>query len=610
MANPSVEEIFAATNVVDLVSEYVTLTKKGKNYIGLCPFHQEKTPSFTVSQDKKLAHCFSCGKGGNPAQFLMDLKRIEFREALEILAKKAGMEYKTSAQTEKSQSLAKYYEITAIAKEFYKRNLLKTESGQIALEYLHKRGISDETIKMFDIGLAPSRIDSLYQALKEANFLDLDMKTVGLIKTGATGNYDMFVKRIMFPITNEKSEIVGFSARLYGTDNTQPKYINSTENIIFKKSEVLYNLDKASLYITKVKRVVLHEGFMDVFASVTSGIQEAVCSMGTALTDSHARLLKKYTENVVICYDGDKAGLAAAKKAITVFKRNQMNIHVVILPEGKDPDEYVRAYGKTAYVDYFNNNQIDAVEFLYQYALMLCNKSDFSQVAVLKQDVFTMLRDTGSQTTVETYLGRLAVELKVSSDSIFLDYTSYCNTQVSQKYVEYLPEDKKNSNISTIPVDAFEDEKSVKRKLVEFAYLSKEYCRFLDTMFSQYDLLDHLGREFGSLWYQICDGYYNRYDIFSTAKFEEYLAGDPEVYLIYKDYRTDISKEDLSEKGLREILDTEIRNAYIFKIKELYETYMQTKVTTYLNDLTIKRREYDSFCKEHTSFINTKTIRK
>ncbi len=573
MANPTIEEIFEKTDIVALVGEYVQLTKKGKNYSGLCPFHQEKTPSFTVSVEKKLAHCFSCHKGGNPAQFLMDLKHITFKEALEILAKKAGLEYHSTNTTENTKNYAKYYEITNLAKEFYKRNLLKTESGQIAIEYLHKRGIDDQTIKMFDIGLAPAKIDSLYQTLKEANFLDIDMKAIGLIRSNVASNYDMFIKRVMFPIKDVNGNVVGFSGRIYYEDKEQPKYINSPESLIFNKSEVLYNLDKAQLAITKANRVILHEGFMDVFASVKAGFNEAVCSMGTALTVNHVRILKKFTNNIVLCYDGDKAGLTASKRAINLLEQNGMQIHIVMLPDSLDPDEYVRKYGELAYQKYFTENQLDAVEFLFRYAIKFHNLNDFNEVVAMKNEIFEVLLKANSESTAEVYLGKLASSLNVSIEAVKADYRKYCNTARTQKYVEYIPDDKKTKE-NHLEVNNYPKSDGIKALMLEYCFKDIKYAKYVDAKIDEYDLMQFLGNDFANVWYQLIDGYYNRYDIFTNEKFEEYIMENKDAmnsYLHFKNiYYGNKNKDnqEFCDNDFNELIIKIIRLNYAFKLRE------------------------------------------
>ena len=328
-----INRVIESTDMVDLVSPFVKLTKQGKSYKGLCPFHNEDTPSFVVSQEKHLAHCFGCGKGGNPINFLMQIKQISFNEALNELATKNGIKLTNVVINKKSQDYTKYYEMMQLAAKFYEKNLTTTKSGLEALEYLHKRGLSDETIKMFKIGLAPNNVDALYKVLKDANYLELDMIDVGLIGHNDKGYYDIFSKRIMFPITDEMGNIIGFSGRIFNNnDPNQPKYVNTKETFLYKKGSVLYHLDLAKQEILRKKRVILHEGQMDVIAATSAGFKEAICSMGTALTEAQALVLKKYSSQAIICYDGDKAGIAASKKAINIFKKVGMTASLVLLP--------------------------------------------------------------------------------------------------------------------------------------------------------------------------------------------------------------------------------------------------------------------------------------
>jgi DNA primase len=262
-----IKEIIDKTDIVALVSEYISLTKAGSDYKGICPFHQEKTPSFMVSPSKKIAKCMGCGSGGNPISFLMKIKNINFEEACIILAEKANVELNIKKKNT-GPDLSKYYKIMSEAAKFYHYNLISTKSGQEAIKYLEKRGITKEIIEEFNIGLAPDKSDALYLTLRDLKFNEIDMIDCGLVKASDKSDsfYDLFRKRIMFPVCDRNSNIIAFSGRIYNGEEDTAKYINSPETIIFKKNKSIYHIDLAQPHILKKKRVILHEGQMDVIA--------------------------------------------------------------------------------------------------------------------------------------------------------------------------------------------------------------------------------------------------------------------------------------------------------------------------------------------------------
>ncbi|MDE7162047.1 MAG: DNA primase [Anaeroplasmataceae bacterium] len=428
-----INRVIESTDMVELVSPYVKLTKQGKNYKGLCPFHNEDTPSFVVSQDKHLAHCFGCSKGGNPIQFLMDIKMIPFGEALHELAKKNGIELKEEYRPkQQQQDNSIHYEMLATAAKFYHQNLTMTKSGKEALDYLYKRGIDDETIKTFQIGLAPAAKDSLYKVLKESNYLELNMMDLGLVEHNDQGYYDIFSRRITFPICDEQGHIVGFSARIFNNpDKTQPKYINTRDTFLYHKGQILYHLDLAKTEILRKKRFILHEGQMDVIASTYAGLKESICTMGTALTVEQAYVLKKYADHAIICYDGDKAGIAASKKAIGIFKKAGIKTHLVLLPNGLDPDEYVHTYGEAEYIKYFESHILDELEYNFETAFLNVNLEDALVVETVKNTVFEQIQRMPSQTAKEKYLALLATRLQSSLQAITIDYDAYTKVNLS-----------------------------------------------------------------------------------------------------------------------------------------------------------------------------------
>lgn len=438
-----INEIIDKTDIVSLVGEYVKLTKRGKNYFGLCPFHDDSNPSFSVSPEKKIAKCMTCGEGGNPINFLRKIKNISFNEACSELANRIGMKLDIAKTDKKIDHNLKYYEINQNAKEFYEHFLFHSQSGKEALDYLHKRGLSDETIKMFGIGLAPKERTTVFKLLRDKGFSDLDIADVGLAKNGRDGYYDMFTNRIMFPIIDEENHVIGFSGRIYYPDSTEPKYVNTTETPVYHKGEKLFNLNNAIVYARKKKRLILCEGQMDAISIYNAGLKEVVASLGTALTINQVHLIKRFTEQIIIMYDGDNAGINAIGKAFNLFKG--FDAKAVVLPNGMDPDEYIKQYGNKALEEYIEANLLDYYEFNYFNVFRNRNLSNAYDYEEVKKGVFNALSETQSYALIEKYLKRLSNDLKVSYDAIYSDYNLYSTHRSIPKDVEIIPEEKNPS---------------------------------------------------------------------------------------------------------------------------------------------------------------------
>lgn len=346
-----VDEIKSRLDIVDVISDYIQLKPAGVNFRALCPFHREKTPSFFVSPERQIWHCFGCGAGGDIFSFVMRLENIEFPEALRILANKAGVRIEKQDYHLISQR-TKLLDIVKWATKFYQKILLDHPAGQPARDYLKKRGVSDETIKEFQLGFAPNAWETLFKFLTKKGFKEKDIELAGLIvkssvqdQTSSIKYYDRFRNRIMFPINDLHGNQVGFTGRIMpGVKDEKEiaKYINTPETPIYNKSRILYGLDKAKLEIKKNDRVVLVEGNMDVIACHQAGFKNTVASSGTALTYDQVKILKRYTNNILLAFDVDLAGQAATQRGIDIALEEGMNVKIIQIPEGKDPDECIK----------------------------------------------------------------------------------------------------------------------------------------------------------------------------------------------------------------------------------------------------------------------------
>ena len=346
---PKIEEIRESANIVDVISQFVQLRKRGKNYIGLCPFHSEKTPSFTVSNEKQIFHCFGCHIGGNVFKFLTEFHKISFVEAVTELAEQQGItiEFDKAEYTEQQSEQEVLYDINTEAARYFLNNLLNDDEGEAARKYLHERKIKTPTLRSFGLGYALRGWENFINYAKSRN-LNLDKcLQLGLIgKTSEGKLYDKFPGRLIFPIFSPNGRVVAFAGRVLDPKETGAKYINSPESLIYIKGRILYGLSFAKDEIRRLDKAIIVEGYMDLISLYQSGIKNAVAVSGTALTDDQVQLISRYTKNVVLLFDADVAGIKASMRSIEILLKRDMEIRIVSLPKGEDPDSFVNKYGK------------------------------------------------------------------------------------------------------------------------------------------------------------------------------------------------------------------------------------------------------------------------
>jgi len=445
-----VNELKTSVNIADLISQYVDLSRNGKNYLGLCPFHSEKTPSFNVNAEKGFYHCFGCGKSGDAIEFLKEYKQIGFVDAVKELADFAGIQIDFGEKSEDKQNPnAPLYEVNNQAARLYNTLLMSTTLGEQARHYLEERGIDADTIKYFNIGLAPEEEDFIYQNLS-SKFEEDVLVNSGLFHYSNRKVFDAFTNRIMFPITNEYGQTIGFSGRKWQeNDSAKAKYINTSVTAIFDKSFELWNLDRAKPSITKQREVYLMEGFMDVIAAYKAGITNVVASMGTALTEKHVRRLKSFAKNFVLVYDGDSAGQNAIYKALELIGEAQ--VQIVKVPGGLDPDEYSKTYGLTGLSALMETGRIQPVEFLIDF-LRPANLTNLQVQLDFIEQIAPMIARIPSITAQDAYIRKLVeilpdfeynqVERAVNMrrENMQLTDSSISNSEQSS-LAEQLPED-------------------------------------------------------------------------------------------------------------------------------------------------------------------------
>jgi len=411
-------ELLAKVNIADIVGEHVSLVNKGGRLWACCPFHNEKTPSFTVNTDRQFYHCFGCGKGGNVINFVMELEKLNYVEACQYLAEKAGMtmpqeESRTRYQDVREQR-EKVQKMNRIAAHYY-FDIMQGEDGKGAREYLEKRGVAGDVIKTFGIGFAPDGWDGLLRHLKEKGFSQKEVIEAGLAKASGGKVYDAFRNRVMMPIINNFSEVIGFGGRVM--DKSEPKYLNSPETAAFNKRRNLYNLNLVRK-IKNLQSVVLVEGYMDAIALYMYGVKNVVATLGTALTAEQARLLKRYVSSVIISYDGDEAGKKATERALDILAAAGLDVRVISIPGGMDPDDYLKKYKKDGFIKLVSA-ALPALDYkMSRIRENLKEKSGYGMEQYAK-DCAALIKKVESPIVREKYVRKIAQETGFSEMAIY-----------------------------------------------------------------------------------------------------------------------------------------------------------------------------------------------
>ncbi len=576
LTRAQIDEINEKTSIVDLVSEYVKLEKKGKNFVGLCPFHEDTNPSFSVSPERNIAKCFSCGVGGAPIKFYQEINHVTFNEAAKALANRLGIEVKD----DNKQTTLKEHEALKDASDFYNYYLFNSTSGEEILKYLEKRGIAKELINEFQIGFSPNEKDALYKILKEKGYSEEILENAGLIQKAGNTYFDFFQNRITFPITDQNGNIIGFSGRSL---TEKAKYINSKDSFIFSKNKTLYNIYKALPFIRKERKVVIHEGYFDVIASFKTNVKNAVATMGTALTKEQINLIASLSNHVVIAYDGDNAGIEATLKAIKLLKPKRVKID--ILPLNKlDPDDYLIKYGEEKYLELFNN-LIDEYKYQYDYYKSILNLENMNDVSLLKEYVKEML--VGSSREVkEFYLNLLATDLGVSVNSL---QTITREKRVTPKTQEVVKQE--------LP------EKFYRSEMILFIMMLKDIDKAKQIDYA-------LGSEYVAnkvvfkLRTMLMINYYSKYEKFDQETFINLLDGEPDKNELISEllnitssleYTSIVHSEDEVIKQIDFLKNVNIEKEYIQTQKEISEeteSYQKTVLLEKLSKLKQKRIKF------------------
>ena len=581
-----IEEIREQSDIVSIISEYTTLNKKGSSYVGLCPFHNEKTPSFSVSEEKQLYYCFGCGAGGNVITFLMQKENMSFIEAIKYLAERENIKLdETYLSEEEAQSNKKRGQLLEILKEsaIYFHYSLRAPENKAALDYFLGRGLSMETIKHFGLGYASHQFNDLYEYLKKKGYSDELLLESGLFLQGKQNSqmvYDRFAGRVIYPIFDLSKKVIAFGGRVL--DGSLPKYLNSPENMLFNKSRNLYGMHLAKQ--TKSKYFILVEGYMDVIAMHQAGFDQTVASLGTAFTPGHAKLLKRHTDEVVILYDSDGAGQKAALRAIPILRNEGLKVKVLLLKEGKDPDEYLKTHGyeaMCALIDGADSDlwfQIKIIEKQYDLTIP-------EEKVKFLQEIAGVLADVNSSIEQAIYLKEISKVYEIDEEAFKAEVNRYYQNGIQKKrgkieQQEQSPQYKKQ---------VFNNEVIFLANLYHYPNIGRNVEHYLRPDFFDEGLLYDLAR---AILEHLRTGQEVDMTYFTTHYPEVEKQNIISHVLIYKDQRY----EDISL--LQKMMTENVK-----RLNKLYieKRLKETKDVKEVQDLLIRKKELD---KLNIDYIN------
>lgn len=581
-----IDEIKNKTDILDLVSEYVKLEKRGRNYIGLCPFHDEKTPSFTVSEDKQICHCFGCKKGGNVFQFTQEIKDVSFVEAVKDLGERVNIQVdigqnQTNSSTKIASDELKMIEMHELIKDYYHYALMKTVEGEEALNYLHERGFTDDLIKEREIGYAPDNSHFCHDFLKKKGY-DIELAfEAGLLSRNEENftYFDRFRNRIMFPLKNGQGRIVGYSGRTY--TNQEPKYLNSPETPIFQKRRILYNLNKARKFIRKQDEIILLEGFMDVIKSDYAGLKQVVASMGTQLSQEHITFLQKLTQNVTLMFDGDYAGKEATIKTGQALLNQGLNVFVVQLPSGMDPDDYIRKYDNEQFIKFVQQDKQSFVLFKVKMYQNEINHNDLAYEKHFKETVRD-LSLVNSGIIRNKLIQNIADIFKVSPETIQYELdATYQHQMPSNTYPTFQDEPSKQQLI----LGRLTKNEKAERALIKHLMKDKDtFLNYYQKVVPEDFTNSYLKRIFNYLY-----DYYSKNDYYTISDMMQYIESNElrevlieldQYHLNDEPYENEIEdyiqiiKNNNNEDSL-ESLNYKLREASRIGDSELQKYYLQ-----------------------------------
>ena len=547
--NSVINDIKNKTDIVEVISSYVNLETRGKNYFGVCPFHDDHTPSMSVSREKQIYTCFTCGATGNVFQFIEEYEKISFLEAVKKCADMIGMDISIDVSQEDKviKKNKELYDIYEVSQKFYQNNI-NSAYGKEAKEYLYSRQLSDNDIKKFEIGLSLDEYDMLTKLLKQKNFTDKDLLKSGLSNANDNDLYDVYRDRIMFPLHDIYGHVIGYNGRAY-RGNIVNRYVNSKETEIFKKRDYIYNYHRAKDMAHTKKEIIVMEGPMDVIRASTIGVDNVVATLGTSFSQTHANLIRRLAPNVILCFDGDEAGLKGTKAAITELQKIGINPKIVRLPEDLDPDEYIKKYGKDKFLECLSKayNVMEFKEILLKKDINLDSVEDVSRYI---NSMIEEINSIDDEILRELTINKLVEETKVSRDTIL----SKIKPKEKVEVVDIVKPKRQN-------IDKYQ--KSIE-SLLYYMLISPEVINVYDKKITHIpdDNYRHLGFQISAFYKQ--NGYISVSDLLTEVN------GDPETLKTIGQVESLGLKDDFTLDEINDYLDN-IKEYNDLKKKDKYK---------------------------------------
>ena len=593
--NEDIEKLLDSLRIEEVVGEFVDLKKSGSSYKGLCPFHADTNPSFSVKPEKKICKCFVCGSGGNAINFYSKIKNIPYMEAVKELAKKYRVNITEYNAKNTDIDNEKFYQIMEDSHNFFMDKIFAQES-RAALNYLSNRGLDTDLIKEHRLGYAPAKWSELYDFLKEKNYSDEDLLTLGLIKKNEEGRiYDTFRNRIIFPIYSISNRIIAFGGRTLEKDNSTPKYINSPDTPIFKKGKNIYGIERA-VNIRNKNYSILMEGYMDVLSANIFDFDTSVAPLGTALTVEQAQLIKRYSSNILLCFDTDKAGKTATERASFILKSQGFNIRVLDFENAKDPDEYLRKNGKEAFLEVVKNS-LEIFEFLYE---LYSSEYDLTNI-IAKQNFIDRFKEFFTCLTTdlekEVYLKNLSEKTEISADILR-------KTLIEKNKKKFVINDYTEKKEELLEKKEFKKANNLELSIVEMLFKKPEYYEF----FKNEKLESDIGNKTLKFFEEKIKENFKIESNTLMREFEEYIKNDDNCS---KDTKEDIARiilnyavnldEEKEQKKYIELFKSYFRIK--IKLRDKTKDDFQTKI--YFSKFKVKIEETQSaeeFIEVYNSF--------
>lgn len=576
-----IEEIRSAADIVDVISEFVQLRKRGKNFIGLCPFHTEKTPSFTVSEDKQIFHCFGCHAGGNVFKFLMDYEKISFIEAVQEVAERVGinLEFEEDVSGKESEQEI-LYEINVQAARYFSDNLLNSTEGEIARKYFHERKIKPQTMRSFGLGYSFNGWENFVEFAKSQK-IDLERAVqLGLIGQQKDGRlFDKFSDRIIFPIFSANGRVIAFAGRILESRETSAKYLNSPESLIYVKGRVLYGLSFSKDEIRKLDKAILVEGYMDLISLYQSGIKNVVAVSGTALTEDQVQLLSRYTKNVVLLFDADTAGIKASMRSIELLLKQDMEVKISTLPSGEDPDSYINKYGKEDFDELIQKAQ-NFLEYQTAYYESQRYFEDHNKTAEAIRELVKLLALIDDELKRNLLLKSIAKRFNLREKLLESELEKIIKTQIKQESTRKVIKDgRPNNEKSGLHFATLENKSGInyvlEKELVKLLYEGNK--EIIELIFSHFTPEDFNFQFHQELVHEVYEAYQNQDDLSASTLIAKVKDQEKQAYLMeitFEKYSISKTWDELNpvsedDKVLYKFALDTIRNFKIIKMEAL-----------------------------------------